>query len=302
MILVLVGLAGCSCNPPLPQDSPGTDSGGPVDPSAPDSAAPPPCAYPESEPNNGLDDADELVPEQRACGTIAADDPTDNFSVELDDDGWIEIEVRASSGSIADLVFEFSNEDFLIVAEEGLGTTDPTRLFQVPAGRYRLGIRERNGQGGERYGYEALVSEAKAPVEWDFVEEEPNDDAPSALQVFGGDALFGTMESADAGTRDEDWYVLGVPDGRHDVVIDIDAMEQGSSANTEVRVYNNDGGELTLVDRITGGIVDATFPDPDGIYPSLGDEVLWLSVSQQGQNAREGIDYWYVLNVSLEAR
>lgn len=301
MMLWTVVFGGCACNPDLPEDNdpPTADTAAPSSSTA-DTGPLPACAFPESEPNDSPDEANVMGTEQRACGTLAEGDLFDVFEVELDDDGWVEVEVEAASGSVADVEYLFSNDQLAVAATNGIDTTDARLAFQVASGVYNLRINDEFLQGSDRHTYQALVSEIKAPVEWDFEEIEPNDDFMSAQSLDGGGRVFGMM--AGDGEADEDWYVVGIPTGRFDVTIDVDAMEYGSGADTEVRLYGLDQGSTVPQEVIVGGGVNATRPDPRRTVPRLGEAVLFVVVRQQGEAEPESVDRWYVLDVTLEAR
>ena len=300
-MLLLLGLIGCACNPNLPLDDdvepPDSDTGTETDTTTTEPE--PPCAFPESEPNDTPAEADEVLAEERACGVIDDGDPADVFRVELDDDGWIEVEVEGDGGSVADVAFTFQGTGVAVAAKNTLESSDAWRVFAVPAGTYTLSVSEENGRGGPQYSYRALVSEVKPPAEWDSVEAEPNDSFAYAIPLTNGQVVLGQI--SDGGENDEDWFRIAVPAGRHDVHVRVDAQELGSGADTAVRVYEQDGAGVQLVERITDGGTGGSQPDPDGVYASLGDEVLWFEVSQQTEKAAS-IDRWYVLTVALEAR
>lgn len=271
------------------------DSGGTV--STSDTAPEPPCPHPEAEPNDVPADATPLVMEQRMCGVLAKGDVVDVFSLELDDDGWVEIEVQGDQGSILEPAFFFQGAEIALRAESNVARPEPMRRLELPAGAYTLAVSDRNAGSGSRYTYRALVSEIKAPAKWNRDEVEPNDVWSEAQILVHDDGVHGFMNDGDA--PDQDWYRIAVPGGRHDLVIDVDAMEHGSSANLAVEIYDE---TLDSVRRIEGGSVPASFPDPDGRYGSSGNEVLFLQVTEQGGTALGGPDRWYVLHVELEAQ
>lgn len=295
MIVLLAALAGCACTPgglTLTDQTPDTS-----DPATTDTSPAPPCPFPEEEPNNRPDESTPMAIEQRMCGALSEGDAVDVFGVELDDDGWIEVEVEGDEGSVMQPQWFFQGASLALQASSSVSRPDAMRRFEVPAGTYSLAISDREAGSGERFTYRALVSEIKAPVVFDVEESEPNDEWREAQVLTDDEAVFGFMDDAD--DPDQDWYRISVPVGRHDVIVDVDAMDAGSGANLVVELFDE---TLASVRRIEGGEIPATFPDPEGQYGSSGDEVLFLQVTQQGTSPIGGIDRWYRLAVGLEAR
>ena len=298
VLLTALMWGGCQCQPSLPPVT--DDNTSPPDPPTgttaltADTAPPPPCATPEIEPNNAEVDAVPLVLEQRACGAIDAPFDVDYFSFELDDDGWILVELEGDDGSIADMSLFLGNDDWVVIKHNNVESTDATVVFQAPAGPYFVSANEEYFRGGERYTYRLLVSEAKAPVTWNTTEIEPNDSNLESSILGDSDAIFGTMDGNGA-LEDFDWYRIGIPDGKTDLHIDVDAYDFGSGANLTAIVWSED---LQVLKTIEGGAVAGTQPDPDGIYSSPGDEIVYVQILEESAN--EGPAGWYVLNITLE--
>ncbi len=296
-VLAGVGCAGSLPAPPDDDDSPETtaDTATPTTDTGPAG----PCRVVEAEPNNSPDEATPLIVEQRACGRL--DGEPDVYAFTLDDDGWVEFEVAAADGSIADVSMRLSNPEFVVVSDKAYDTDDVRLAFQAPAGDYTLAVNEEDGNGGERYAYEVLVSEIKAPVSWTTVEVEGNDDFATAQPLGDGDAVFGVMERDVL--PDEDWYRVDVQSGRHDVRFDVNGREEGSGANLTGFLYDED---LELIQTVRGGPGPAPAPDPDVTYASSGGEVLFFKLEQaqtEGEPlADEGRHRWYVLDVTVEAQ
>lgn len=297
-LLMALVWTGCQCTPTLPPVPP--DDGTPPQPPTgttaltADTAAPPPCATPEVEPNNAEAEAVPMVLEQRACGVIDEPFDIDYFSFELDDDGWILVELEGDDGSIADMSLFLGNDDWLIIKNDDVESTDASVIFQAPAGPYFLSANEQGFRGGERYGYRLLVSEAKAPVDWLSTEAEPNDNDDQSMVLGDGDSVYGTMEGNGA-LEDFDWYRVAIPDGKTDLYIDVDAYDFGSGANLTVIIWSED---LQVLETINGGVVAGTQLDPDGVYSSPGDELVYVQVLESG--GLESPANWYVLNIALE--
>ncbi|MBX2797515.1 MAG: hypothetical protein KTR31_07605 [Myxococcales bacterium] len=288
--------AGCQCNPSLPTDSDPPDPP-PETATTADTAPEPPCAFPEQEPNDDADQANLIAPEQRACGVIGEPLDFDYFSVFLDDDGWISVEAEGDDGSIADMQLQFLSVDegWGVLQTDAPESTDARVVFQAPMGEYTLSVGDETAQGGERFTYRVLVSEVKAPVEWSMVEVEGNDVPGDAQVLVDGDSVFGTMDGNGA-LEDFDWFRIAVPDGRHDVHIDVDAFSEGSGANLTAIVWDADVNEL---ETIVGGQISGVDLDPEGVYQSSGDEVIYVELLESG--SQEGPTEWYVLNITLEA-
>jgi hypothetical protein len=288
---------GCSCSPAL---SPSTDestsaSTGSTSETA-DSAPPALCASPEVEPNDQPDVATPLTLEQWGCGLIAEAFDPDHWVFTLQHDAWLKIEIDAANGSIADLTFLLDPlfDTWAAYRPNNAESVDTTLIFPAPAGDYDLLVTEETLSGGERYGYDVLVSEAKPAAEWSSVEVEPNDAATSANPIASGAAVFGTFQGNGA-LEDFDYYVLLVPAGKHTVHIDVDAFDVYSSADVQVLIKNE---ELVTVQTVSGDPSGEAL-DPLGTYESAGSEVLYIQVlDQQGA---ESPARWYVLNLSLEA-
>ncbi len=297
--------AGCQCRPALPSDDGDDDTEPPpftgVTGVTGDTAPPPPCAVPEVEPNDSEADAVWLPLERRACGTIDAPFDIDWFEFEVEEPGWISIEVEADDGSIADMTFLLRTDDWAAQKEDDTETTDASITFPAPAGTYTLAASEELFNGGERYGYELLVSEAKPPVVCGRDEAEPNDSNLLAEVVTSGQCLFGSMVGNGA-LEDFDWYRIAVPAGKHTLTLDVDAWDVGSSADLTILLWNDRLENLPLgcnQCEFRGGQISGVDLDPFAVYDSAGDEIVWVQVfDARGEESPAG---WYALHVTLEA-
>lgn len=296
-------LQACSCGRPgpLPTDPSTSGTTGSTGETA-DTAVPPPCATPEVEPNDDDATANVLPLERWACGAVDDAGDADWWTFVHEDDGWLQVEVDAADGSVADMSFilEPAAGGWSASRDDDSEDVDTTLLFPAPPGGYVLRTREETASGGDRYGYELLVSEAKPPVEWTRAEVEPNDTGPEALPIFTGEAVFGEMFS-DSPLPDFDYYVIAVPAGPHTVTVDVDAFDHQSAADVDVQIRDADLAELKLIK--TGG-TGALF-DPLGTYSSTGSEFLYFQVLQHKEGAepipKGSPAHWYVLTVTVEA-
>jgi len=262
-----------------------------------DTGAPPPCAAPEVEPNDSSGEATVLPFERTGCGQLVAGD-RDVFAFEVVDAGWVALEVERASGSVADLEVAIDGPDGLRIDKmDDSESTDVTLRFQAALGDHVAIVSEQNGQGGERFTYEVLVSEAKAPVEWDRTESEPNNTGDQAELVSDAQvAIYGTLDG-NAELADRDWFELSIPGGEHALHIDVEAFAHGSAGDVRVEVRDTDGNLLrTFADERIGGVLEK---DPRGTYRSPGDETIRLQVLEQ--DGFEGPGHWYVLKLAREA-
>jgi len=278
--------------PPLPAVTPPLDTW--VDTG--DMGAPPPCAAPEVEPNDGDQQASDLPFERTGCGVLSPGD-RDAFAFTVVDPGWVSLEVERGNGSIADVDVTVRGPDGLrIDKSDDTESTDVTVRFQAELGDYVAVVSEQNGQGGDRFTYEILVSEAKAPVEWVRLEVEPNNAGDEAELVSEAvTAIYGTLDG-NAELQDRDWYELRIPGGEHALHVDVDAFAYGAAGDVRVDVRDTDDKLIrAFVDERIGG---ARENDPRGTYASPGDEMIRLQVVEE--SGLEGPAQWYVLKLELE--
>ena len=308
-------VAGCSCRelpPTPPEDTEDPEETAHTAAHTADSAPQGPCPQPEAEPNDGLDEAQPLLLEREACGAFDPAGDRDSFSFLLDDDAWIQVELHAAEGSIADPALLVTPEDggWAAVRSGDPESLDVTLRFPAPAGSYVATGSEQSLLGGARYGYRLLASESKPPVDWTRSEAEPNDDHASAEPLSSDEAVFGTMSGNDA-LPDFDWYRLVVPAGKHSVSFALEAFDEGSAADLTVQLWDAalEGlpsgcraacppGSPTCVPCAFEGGIPGVELDPFGTYESEGNEVVWLQVLEAGN--REGPAAWYVLTVHVE--
>lgn len=309
-------VAGCSCKPTLPPTDDQTEETHETAHTAAESAhsAIPQgqCTQPEIEPNDGFDEGQPLVLERGACGVIDEVGDQDFWSFELEQDSWLLVEALTANGAV-------TNPSVLVTPAEGgwaAGRADDPEdpsvhlRFPAPAGEYVVGVSEQSFLGGDRYGYDLLVSEAKPPVSWDRSEVEPNDNNLTAEVATAGERVFGTLDGNGA-LPDFDWYQVVVPTGKHTVSFEVVAYDEGSPADVSIFLW--DGALQPLPEgcrevcsptqpacvecEFEGG-VEGLELDPFGEYASDGNELLWIQLAE-GLN-RDSPSNWYVLTVTVE--
>lgn len=310
MVLGWMGTEGCQCTPILPSTEPPPPPPPTGDTSQTGDTGPePPCAWPEIEPNNSVLEPTFLGMEQRGCGLVNEPLDSDWWAFTLDDDGWIEVEVDAANGAISNMTFLLNTvgDSWSASRFDDPESFDATLRFLAPAGDYLLQTSEQDFGGGERYGYDVLVSEAKSPITWTRNELEPNDNLAAAETVIGGEEIYGTM-AGNGALGDQDWYVLTVPVNKHVVSIDVEAFDYGSAADLTVYLYDLNLEKLPSgcdeepcsgsgCCAMEGGAAGIEF-DPIGTYDSPGAEYVYIQVIEMLN--RESPANWYVLKIGLE--
>lgn len=295
--------AGCQCQPtiPPPADEPDPPPQSTAETAQTGDTGPPkPCEVPETEPNNGLDTPNVVALETTACGTISQPLDIDYWGFSHAG-SWLEIELDAADGSFINPTFLLTpvGDTWAARREDDTESVDATLRFLAPAGDYRLAVSDQGFNGGERYTYDLLISEAKPPAVWTREELEPNDEATLAEIVTGGETLYGTM-SGNGAYPDYDYYVITIPSGKHTLKIDVDAFDVGSSAN--LTVYLRDEALDYLPEGCTNCALAGGIPgvelDPIGEYDSNGSEIVYIQVREAG--SQEGPANWYVLAIELE--
>jgi hypothetical protein len=299
-----VVLAGCTCRPtlppPPPEETDEPEETGETGETG-DTAPPPPCAVPEIEANDDPASATELPTEQQGCGGFAEGGDFDWWAFAVDDSGWLAVELEAGPGSISDvslLVLPIETDEgnaWAAARANDQGATDAHLLFPAPAGTYTINVSEEQLKSGDRYLYELLVSEAKAPVTWNLDEVEPNDTQGTAQLLLDGDAVLARAGSP----TDFDWYQVAVPAGKHVVTVDVDAYPEGSIGDFVFVLWGPGGtdapgcGNACEIRREAPGLID-----PRTEYDSSGDETLWIQVLEN--SGQFGPAAWYRLSVLVE--
>ena len=262
------------------------------------------------EPNQNPEDWQDLVLDRWMCGAFLEPMDGDVFSFDVESDAWVRIWVRASAlGSMANpRLFVYDEDDeFTGSFEDSFLSEDIDRTFKLDEARsLGIGLFEQNIgtlQYGEDYFWRMRVSITKAPVKWDYEEEEPNNSKADAMPVESGDRVYGWVEN---GTKN-DWFALEIEEPYTDVVVETDAWVHGSPLNPELEVK---GPELVLDD---GEYVLETIGQEDRHDSSSNyDAKVSFTAEVPGQylirlgaccertpsRRKGGMPFWYVLDVS----
>jgi hypothetical protein len=300
-----VVLAGCQCRPDPSVPTPADTSEPPTDTARTDTAPPPPCAWPESEPNNSDAEADLLPLEAFACGTFGAPADSDFWSFPVTEDTWLGVRVDAAeNGSFANPAVVLSGDDGLaILRNDGSETADVHLLFPTAPRNYTLLVLEESGQGdsNDRWFYDVMATVQKAPIDWTRSEVEPNDtvaDVELANPALSGDLVFGVLDDGD----DRDLLRIDVPVGRHEITVAAKGFDLGSPADTELLLLDS-AGDSPGCGPGNGGCVFRRGAigferDPVLTYSSDGAETLYVRV--QSEDDRGSAVHWYVLDVRIE--
>lgn len=302
-----LGLTHVGCRACTPNISPPDSDSGRKDTSTPDTqetaietgetgetAAPPPCAQPEIEPNGTVSDAQLIGLEQWACGSFLEGIDLEHLLVKFQEEAWIKVDVRASShGSSADPSLEMRSEDNDIIRAFGrMGSTDPYVVFPLwEADDWVFKLWESFGDSGEDHTWEMMVSVTKQPTSWTRLEsEEPIDEGPSndsmssAEVIAPGEVIFGRVGSP----NDVDWFRFTPPPNKTDVSIHVAAYQYGSPLDARIARYSADAIQLQVM---THGDMAAD-PDPVMHFSSDSDTEQFFIVRS---DSYEGLAYWYTV-------
>ncbi len=298
-------VAGCQCRPEPSVPTPADTSEPQPDTAGMDTAPPPPCDWPESEPNNSDEQADMLPLEAQACGVFGAPADSDFWSFPVTEETWLGIRVDAAeNGSFANPSVLLSGDDGLaVLRDDGSETADIHLLFPTDPRVYTLIVLEQSGQGddNDRWFYDLIATVQKAPIEWTESEVEPNDaiaDVELSNPVLSGDVVFGVLEDND----DRDLFRIDVPPGRHELTVSVLGFDLGSPADTELLLKDATGAspgcgpdnDACVFERGVQGFER----DPVLTFSSDGDESLYVRV--QAEDGRGSAVHWYALDVLLE--
>ncbi len=305
------GCAGCVPNPPNENEQVDTDktdtevdtieTGADTE----DTAPPPPCAYPEIEPNNSVSGSNATLIEREnwACGNLAYAD-FDHFQFEVDEESWIKVDVDAVvMGSAADpyMALTSSDGDRLTVYSDS-DSTDPLAVFPVDgAATWTIMLKDpTSADPGDDYHYRLMASVTKAPVIWtheesyDAGETLPWDNGQGVMEIEEGMVVLGGLDYI----LEHDWYVFQTPPDKHQIEVEIVAFSEGSPTNATLKLYDEDGAMngVPLETVYTG--LTAYDLDPLLDRSSDGDETWYLAVRDQDGSAY-GPGYWYTIEVRV---
>jgi hypothetical protein len=295
-LLALLGCRACAaCRPDVDPDV-DTDSDPPQDTDTAadtdtDTGEPPPCDWPESEPQSPTD-PDETRLEELACGHWSSAADLDFWYVDVPRPMWLTVRVDARSiGSLGDPAIALTGEDGSTArgSEYDDGDEDVQIRFPAVEGRWDILVSNEQPAGAEEgYHYELLVGQTKEPVAWDDDEVEPNDAWTSAQALGIGVRVYGSMD--DGG----DWFRVRVPAGKHTLRFGVEAFAYGSPGDFSLELLDGSGAYVASASAGEQGWEH----DPVITYTSTGDEDLVVGIAEQQANA--GTPYWYVLEVAEE--
>jgi hypothetical protein len=316
-----------SCSAPepgLPDASPpATEEPDPID-SGEDNTGnpiPPPCDFPEQEPNDWPDEADEMQTELWACGVLAPDassagseSATDFVVFTAPESGWLSMWGRGEDiGSYTNLQMNVTMNrstapQFLGTVQHSPGTMDPKVTIPVDAGDViDVALSGENFEGTDQQLWEFLPTILKeAPVYWNVVEAEDvsdpgandrNDTDPSELQLLvTGDSIYGVLGQGD----DADVFLFEVPEGGAEIEVDVEAYDAGSPINAKLAILREDEeapGTLKQIRSNDNGREADLAPDPRIVHDATVGGLWRVRVTNVGTFASEY--HWYVLHVRV---
>lgn len=305
VLALLACWASCkACNPQVnPQfetarPETGEDETADTQDSVIDTAPPPLCEQVEEEPNNKQDEATPIRREAEACGEFTGGLDLDYYLFETRGAGWLEIDVDAGErGSSADVNLSLESEGgYRLTMQDGAGSADPYVLVPV-AGEdsWYLTLNEERVQGDEEgFEYFFHVSEAKAPMTFDRVEAEDNDDWTTAEDLPIGEVIYGVIDD----TSDRDWFKVTTPSAKGSLRVEVVAHRKGSPLDARMFLWK-ETKEGELADEAEE--MFETNPFDVGLDPAFertggGNEVWYLQVLRLEGGA--GPLYWYTLSVT----
>lgn len=271
-----------------------------------DTAPPPPCDLPETEPNDGLGDADAITLEHQACGNFSEAGDNDWLVFPAEDADWIRVGVDAASrGSRASVAFTLmarESGELTLQSSDGF-VEDPWILFPVLGDpEYYLFLNEADGLSGEDYGWWLLASEDKAPVTWTREEVEDNGTAAQAETVQRGDVVFGKISDS----YDYDWFHVQVPASETGITwtFTVEAYSSGSPLAARMSLYGPDvvGADIDDVTYLDSSFHDGTVADrdPQIVWPSRDATDWYLLVKMTREEAERNPGsafHWYTLSI-----
>jgi hypothetical protein len=311
--LALLGCQTCNaCTPgtPAPPDTDPLEETGETGETADtqetaDTSPPPPCAFPEEEPNYNFDEANLIQMEQYACGAFGTAYDFDVFEFEAPA-GWIEVDVDASErGSPAEpiMLMEQLDGEAVAVPDSALSSDPWVVLYADEPATWFVALTQ-GASFGDDMTYRFMALQTKAPVVWD-VDEGDNHTAADAMPLDWGERVMGR---ADSNTL-SDWYRIEIPDQGDDKVtlrFEVDAQRLGSPLDARFNLYR--GTDDPELDADGDGVSDTRFRgatndpetssrDPITEYTTSGDEVVYVMIRHMSGEGY-GPHYWYTFLVS----
>lgn len=243
----LAALAACNLRKPLPRRLDGgpvvelVEAKPPVPGGPARSPGPTPPLGEEHEPNDDLEHAQPLVAGQGIAGSLAA--PTALGAGKGDDDYFAyrtaaalqQVRIAVAGSPLADLQLELltgQGQRMALVDERGRGEPEVLQSLVLAANQtFYLRVRgtvAATAKGAADYGYQLTVEAVPAPP---GSEQEPNDTPVAASPAVGVD-LTGALSHR----RDEDYWVVSLPEAVGRRVTDSAGATEGLRAPAVLRV------------------------------------------------------------------
>lgn len=275
------------------QDTQDSDSAqdSPVDT---DTGPPPPCDYPEIEPNNNPDQGTPAELEGWACGVFDAAYDFDHFVVDVPYGGWLKVDVDAAErgSSASPFLFVETEEGYGFGADSGAGSSDPLLIVPLPAeDTVTILLTDGYNGSGEDYDYQVKTSLTKAPLEWDYgMVDGTSKDAPMAMDW--GDRVYGVVNDSQL----VHWVELPVPEGdKPEVQFQVMAHRYGSPLNSTLRLFPvTDGAVSDSARTYASSDPDSSSWDPI-IRTSAEGEESWVVSVKVTDGKSTGELHWFVL-------
>ena len=313
-VLACDGCTSCTgCQPQLPADVNNTDNAQPAnEPDNTDDTGadtgdsgfePPPCPIMEIEPNDSYAEGQLVVLEKWICGDFYKEFDLDNYGfVYPEEDGWLKLWARGQDiGSLSDLLITVNQDLNTAVSFAQMDSTDPLMIIPVTnADVIFATLQDQYGGYGENNFYEFLISQVKAPVEWNTEEQDDfgsNNSPAGANPIEDGTRLFGRT----ATNTDTDWYKFSTQAGVSTTIeLSITAFQEGSPLDAIIYLYPEGAFSSSSTPYV------AVRNNGTDVANNL-DPILRYTTSQGGEwavliknNASGGSDFhWYVLDVSI---
>ncbi|MFT5584520.1 MAG: hypothetical protein ACI9VR_002105 [Cognaticolwellia sp.] len=276
-----------------PQDTEEDDSDSAQDsPVDTDTAPPPPCEFPEVEPNNNPDQATVAELEGWACGVFDAAYDFDHFQVEVPYAGWLKVDVDAAErgSSAAPFLFVESDSGLGFGADAGAGSSDPLLVVPIPsADTFTILLVDGYNGSGEDFDYQIKTSLTKAPLSWDYgMTDGTTKEAP--MTMGWGDRVYGVVDDS----QTVHWIELPVPAGKAEVQFQVLAHRYGSPLNSTLRLFpRTDGVVASSYTKISSNDPNSSSWDPT-IQTSAEGEESWVISLKVSDGKSTGDVHWFV--------
>jgi hypothetical protein len=263
-----------------------------------------PCPIMEIEPNNNYDEAQFVILENWICGDANEEFDLDNYGFTFpEEDGWIKVWGRGQDiGSTADLILTLDQDINTAISVAQIGTTDPLIIAPVTnEDALYATIYDQYGGVGDQNFYELMISQVKAPVEYNQVEDDEfgeNNGPAGAIEVSNGTRIFGQTST----NSDTDWYRISIPEGQTtNLVLSIEAFAYGSPLDSIIYLYPPEvfeSSETPYTAVRNNAYGSATNLDPT-LRHTVDNGGEWAVLVKS--NLTGGSDFhWYVLDIQLE--